>query len=172
MKPILRTLALVAVVALATACAKKDEPKKEQAAATPAVVLTAPVDNDTEGWEAYMTQEVKPYIDKRYRKPYLYFFPKVDEASPEKDEQLRQFQAQIEALQGAVARGIQAGSMIGIGGPAPAAIGDVVVESFKLAGPKSLKGVRVVVIGSASEKDRIQAAIAPSEAEFVWVEMK
>jgi hypothetical protein len=171
MKATIRVLALLVVAALATACQKKDAPQA-QAAATPTVVLTAPADNDTAGWKAYMTQEVKPYIDKRYRKPYLYFFPKVDETSPEKDEQLRQFQAQLEALQSAVARGIQAGSMIGIGGPVPAAIGDVVVESFKLAGPKSLKGVRVVVISSAGEKDRIQAAIAPSEAEFVWVEMR
>jgi hypothetical protein len=169
------TILLAAAFAIAaTACGKKDEQAAAPAAepAAPAVVLTAPTTNDLEAWKAYMKQELTPYIDRRYRRPYVYFVPMVDEAAPDKEEQLRQYTAQLENAQNAVGRGIQAGSMIAFGGPASEGVRDVVLESFKLAGPKSLKGVRVVVIATPDVKDAIQAAVTPSEADFVWIDRK
>ncbi len=167
-----RSILLAAVFALAATACKKEEAAAPAQTAAPAVVLSAPAGNDLEAWKAYMRQELTPYIDRRYRRPYVYFVPMVDEAAPDKEEQLRQFNAQLENAQNTIGRGIQAGSMIAFGGPASEGVRDVIVESFKLAGPKSLKGVRVVVIATPDVKDAVQAAVAPSEADFVWVDRK
>jgi hypothetical protein len=163
-------VALTAVLASALtlgACSKGDAPKTEAAAEAPKVVLPAPKDNDPAAWKEYFRQELKPHINARYRRPYSYFIPApIDEGTQQ------QFDLQLENVQNAIGRGVQAGSMLAFAGPDSAKVGDVIVESFKLAGPKSLKGVRVVVIATADQQERIQAAIAPSEADFIFVDMK
>ncbi len=150
-----------------SACSKGDAPKGEAVAETPKVTLPAPKDNDPAAWKEYFRQELKPHINARYRRPYSYFIPApIDEGTQQ------QFDLQLENVQNAVGRGIQAGSMLAFAGPDSAKVGDVIVEAFKLAGAKSLKGVRVVVIATPDQKERVQAAIAPSEAEFIFVDMK
>lgn len=168
-----RTILLAAAIALAaTACKKEEQAAAPAEAAAPAVILTAPTTNDFDAWKAYMKQELTPYIDRKFRRPYVYFIPYVDEAAPDKEEQLRQYTAQLEAAENAIGRGIQAGSMIAFSGPSSEGVRDVIVQSFKLAGPKSLKGVRVVVIATPDVREVIEAAVTPSEADFVWVDRK
>ncbi len=162
------SLVLVALLSVA-ACSKKEEAAKP---AAPVVVLTAPTNNDSESWKAYFRQELGPYVDRRYRRPFTYFVPSVDTAAPDAADQQGLYDRQLENVQNAVARGIQAGSMIAFGGPDSARTGDMITESFKLAGPKSLKGVRVVVIASADQRARIEAAVTPTEADFVYLEPK
>ena len=45
------------------------------------------------------------------------------------------------------------------------------IDSFKFASPKSLKGVRVVFIGTADQDQRVKDAIAPTEAEYIFEDM-
>ena len=171
-----RILLCIALAAGIAACGKKQEeqPAAAAAPAAPTVVLTAPTGNDTEAWKAYLKQELTPFIDKRYRRPYIYYIPMVDEtaAAADKDAQQAQYEAQMDNVGNAIGRGVQAGSMVAFGGPDSQKIREVIIESFKLASPKSLKGVRVVVVGDPAIKAEVEAAIAPSEAEFKFVETK
>ena len=49
---------------------------------------------------------------------------------------------------------------------------DGIVEAFKVARPNSLKDVRVLFIGAAADEQRVREAVAPSSADFVFVEAK
>ena len=170
-----RILLCIALAAGSTACGKKQaEPAGAAAPAPPTVVLNAPTGNDAEAWKAYLKQELTPFIDKRYRRPYIYYIPMVDEAAAEADKEAQQaqYEAQMDNVGNAIGRGVQAGSMVAFGGPDSEKIREVIIESFKLASPKSLKGVRVVVVGNPAIKAEVEAAVAPSEAEFKFVETK
>ena len=172
MSPTVR-LVLAATFAVALgACQKAEQQTTAAPAAAPVVVLTTPADGNPEAWKAFLAQELKPYVDRRFRRPFLYFIPDVDAASPDASEQQRQFDSQLEAVENTIGRGVQSGSMLAFGGPNSTKVGDVIVAAFELAGPKSLKGVRVVVIARPDERARIEAAVLPAEPEFIWVDMK
>ena len=86
MTPILLALAFAAT---GVACGKKEPPATPAPVAAPVVLLTAPTGNETEAWKAYLKQELTPFIDKRYRRPYIYFIPMVDETAADKDALVR-----------------------------------------------------------------------------------
>jgi hypothetical protein len=168
-------LAAAVAAALALSACQKDSGQAATSgeAAAPAERVPVPVGNDTEGWKAYMRQELAPHMDpRRFRRPFSYFIPLVDPAAEDAAELQRQFDAQKENVQNAIGRGIQAGTMLSFAGPDSKAIGDVIEEAFKLAGPKTLTGVRIVVIAAPEERERIAAAVEPSGAEFIFVELK
>jgi len=156
---------MVAILALGAvvACQKKEA---APVAAAPAAVLSVPTGNDTAAWKAYVQQQVNLELKGEYMRgrPYIYFVPMGED-----EESKRQYEAQLDSVAGAVARGIQSGSMIVFASPDSAKMATLVEQSFKLAAPKSLKGVRVLFIGSASERDRVTAAVAPSEATFKFI---
>jgi hypothetical protein len=155
------------------ACQKAEEAKPAaQPAAAPAPVLTTPTDGNPESWKAFLAQELRPHVDRRYRRPFVYFIPDVVADAPDAVEQQRQYDSQLENVQNTIGRGVQSGSMLAFGGPNSTKVGDVIVESFALAGPKSLKGVRVVVIAKPEERARIEAAVLPTEPDFIWVDIK
>ncbi|MEO6065454.1 MAG: hypothetical protein ABIP49_06740 [Lysobacterales bacterium] len=158
-------MVVVAMLALGTvvACQKKAAPV---ATVAPAPTLGVPTDNNTDAWKAYVQQQVNIELKGEYMRgrPYIYFVPSGDD-----EESTRQYEAQLDSVAGAVARGIQSGSMIVFVSPDSAKLATLVEESFKLAAPRSLKGVRVLFIGAASERDRVTAAVAPSEATFKFI---
>ena len=162
-----KTIRMIMVVMLALGAVVGCQ-KKEAAvvAAAPAPILSAPTGNDTVAWKAYVQQQVNIELKGEYMRgrPYIYFVPMGED-----EESKRQYEAQLDSVAGSVARGIQAGSMIVFASPDSAKLATLVEESFKLAAPKSLKGVRVLFIGSASERDRVTAAVAPSEATFKFI---
>src|SRR5688572_4984848 len=166
-KTTLTVLALAATLALG-AC-KQEDKAAETAAAAPAPVAAVPVPttpNDTKAWQAYLKPLVVKHMDKRYKRPYTYFVPAAGG-----DEEQRQYDAQLESAQAAVARGILAGTMLAFGGPDPGRTAQVMIDSFKLAGPGSLKNVRVVFIGTADQDVRVREAITPTGAEYVFEDM-
>jgi hypothetical protein len=154
------------------ACQKAEEAKPAEQVATPKVVLTTPADGNPEAWKAFLAQELQPHMDRRYRRPFVYFIPDVVADAPDAVEQQRQYDAQLENVENTIGRGVQAGSMLAFGGPNSTKVGDVIVESFKLAGPKSMKGVRVVVVAKPEERARIEAAVLPTEPDFIWIDIK
>lgn len=174
MNPAFRSL-LPVLAAFALAACEKPAEQAAPAAAAPVAKIAAPTDNGGD-WRGYFGQELAPYVDRKFRRPFSYLIPMrpVDaaEGSPELVEWQRQYDAQLEAVQNAVGRGIQAGSILAFSGPDSKLVVDVIEESFKLAGPKSLNNVRIVVIARSEEQARAQAAIEPSGAEFIFVEMK
>lgn len=167
----IRILMVAALAFALGACQQSEQPAAAPSAA-PVVVLSTPADGNPEAWKAFLGQQLQPYIDRRFRRPFVYFIPDVDPASPDATEQQRQYDSQLEAVENTIGRGVQAGSMLAFGGPNSTKVGDVITTAFAFAGPKSLKGVRVVVIARAEERARIEAAVLPAEPEFIWVDMK
>src|SRR5687767_1141457 len=169
MQKTMRVTMLLAAVCALGACKKDDgaTPAADSAAA-PAVVETVAVPTTTEqgAWKPYLTSLVKKHMDKRFRRPYMYFIPAAGG-----DEEQRQYDAQLESAQAAVARGILAGTMLAFGGPDPGRTGQAMIDSFKFAGPGSLKGVRVLYVGTADQDMRVRDAITPTGAEYVFEDM-
>ncbi len=156
-------IALVCLVAVA-AC-KKEEAAKPVAAP---VVLTIPADaSDLEGWKRYLGGTVKQNMEGIRQRPYMYFVPAVND-----EETQRQYDAQLTNVQDTLARGVLPGNMIAFGSPDSTKLADLVVEAFKLASAGSLKGVRVLFIGAATDQQRVRDAVTPSEGQFVFVEAK
>ena len=163
------TMILAAACVLA-ACQKEDaaDATATTDAAAPAAVATVavPTTIDQAAWKPYLTSLVKKHMDKRFRRPYMYFIPAAGG-----DEEQRQYDAQLEAAQGAVARGILSGTMLAFGGPDPGRTAQAMIDAFRFASAGSLKGVRVLYIGSTDQDARVREAIAPTNAEYVFEDM-
>jgi len=175
MLKLLRYVAIPVVLSLGlSGCQPEAAPTSGEGATTAAPVVTAPTTNDPVAWEAYVKQELQPHMDpRRFRgRPFSYFIPMVDPAAPDAPELQRQFDAQSEAIENSIGRGIQAGTMLAFAGPDSNAVAGVLEKAFTFAAPKSLNNVRIVVIANAQERARIEAAIVPSGAEFIFVDMR
>lgn len=159
---VLLTLPLFAV----TAC------KKEEAAAPAAAPVAAPVTmptdpNDTAAWKNYLVGVAKQNMQGIRQRPYMYYVPAGD--TPEILEQVDRQESDVTDV---VGRGILPGNMIAFGSPDSTRMADLIVEAFKVSRPNSLKDVRVLFIGAVADEQRVRDAVAPSAAEFVFVEAK
>ena len=156
----------LATLVLFAGCNRGDD-AASKVAKPAAPTLAVPTGNDTEAWKAYVQQQVNLELKGEFMRgrPYIYFVP-----AGEDEETMRQYNAQLDSVAGAVARGIQSGSMIVFASPDSVRLATLVEESFKLAAPNSLKGVRVLFMGKAAERERVTAAVAPSLATFKFIE--
>lgn len=165
MKLILRNVLITMACLFAFSACKKEEAAKPVAAP---VVLTKPSDaNDLDGWKAYLGGTVKQNMEGIRQRPFMYFVPAISD-----EETQRQYDAQLTNIQDTLARGILPGNLIAFGSPDSAKLADLVVDAFSLAASGSLKGVRVLFIGEPADQQRVREAVAPSEAEFVFVQAK
>ncbi len=170
MKMSLKYLLLAALLAFGAVACKKEEEAKPVVAATPEPILSVPGNDDPAAWKAYLSQVVKANMDgKKYKRPFVYWIPGADG-----EDQQRAYDDQLDNVANTVGRGIQAGSMIAFGSSNSTKMANLIVEAFdpKIAVPKSLKGVRVVFIGAPADEQRVRDIIAPTEADFVFVEAK
>ena len=156
-------LALTATFAL-SACNKSQQTDPQ--AAQPAQVSKPSSATDIKGWQAYLTQIIQAHMQGIQNSPYVYFVPAGD--TP--DDQAARGRVQ-DTLNGVVAATVLPGNMIAAGGPDSAKTADVLVAAFKSAQPGSFKGVAVLYIGDATDKQRVQDAIAPSGADFRFAQM-
>ena len=123
--------------------------------------------NDTAGWKNYLVGIAKQNMEGIRQRPYMYYVPAGD--TPEVIEQADRQQSDITDV---VGRGILPGNMIAFGSPNSTRMADIIIEAFKVARPASLKDVRVLFIGAVADEQRVRDAVAPSAAEFVFVEAK
>lgn len=158
---ILLTLPLFAI----SACKKEEAAKPVAAVAAPVTVPTDP--NDTAAWKNYLVSVAKQNMEGVRQRPYMYYIPAGD--TPEIQDQVDR---QISDVTDVVGRGILPGNMIAFGSPDSTRLADGIVEAFKVARPNSLKDVRVLFIGAAADEQRVREAVAPSSADFVFVEAK
>lgn len=156
---------LIATAALALAACNKGE-EKTQAAAAP-VVLTAPVNGTEQDWKLYLAGVVKQNMEGVRSSPYMYYLPV---ATTEDFE--GQYNRQLDNVAGTIARTVLPGNMLAFGSPESAKMADLIIEAFKEADAGSFKGVKVLFIGKAEDEARVREAIAPSEADFIFVEAK
>jgi len=155
-------LALTATFAL-SACNKSQQ---SQQPAQAAQVSKPSSPSDIKGWQAYLTQIIRDNMKGIQNTPYVYFVPAGDDP----DNTAARGRVQ-DTLNGVVAATVLPGNMIAAGGPDSAKTADVLIAAFKDAQPGSFKGVAVLFIGDAADKDRVQQAIAPSGADFRFAQM-
>ena len=147
-----------------TAC-KKEAPVADQAAE--AKVLVAPAKDDDAGWKAYLPAVVQENMGTITNSPFLYYLP------PESDPDFEaKFGRQVDAATLAMSRGVQKGNLLAFGSPASAKMADLMLVAFADVPPDTLKGVRILFIGDAVDNERVQVALAPTGAEYVFVEAK
>lgn len=163
---IAKQLLLIACLVLPlAACKKTEDTNAQQAIKAP---LTAPTSaEDRDGWNAYLTDVVQRNMEGVSNQPYVYTLPAESTADFQSA-----YQRQLDKAKTDVSRGIISGNMLAYGGPSSAKMADLVVESFKTIEPNSMKGVKVVFIGSPADNERVKAAVTPAGVNYVFVEAK
>ena len=158
-------LASLLLSPLVLSACKKEAPVADQAAE--AKVLVAPAKDDDAGWKAYLPAVVQENMGTITNSPFLYYLP------PESDPDFEaKFGRQVDAATLAMSRGVQKGNLLAFGSPASAKMADLILVAVADVPPDTLKGVRILFIGDAVDNERVQAALAPTGAEYVFVEAK
>ena len=156
-------LLLIACLSLPFLAACK---KEEKAAAVVEAPLTAPTTTDENAWNTYLTEVVKRNLDG-VTNTYVYVLP----AEGSQDFQ-GYYDRQLEKAQTDISRGILEGNLLAFGSPTSAKTADLAVAAFSKAQPGSMKGVKVLFIGSAADNDRVKAAVTPAGVDYKFVEAK
>lgn len=157
-------LLLAACLVLPFAGCKKQEAAPVETVQGP---LTAPAKTDDAGWRAYLQEVVIRNMGDITNQPFLYYLP--TQADPEFQAK---YDRQLEQAKNAVARGIVGGNLIAFGSPESAKMADIAVASFTGVPADTMKKVKIVFIGDAADSERVKAAVAPTGADYVFVEAK
>ena len=168
MATMFRSAMVLCCALLLAACGKQEE--AEQAAAQPAAAapLTAPASGDNAAWREYLVSVAKQHMQGIRSNPYMYYLPSTED--PEFDQK---YARQLEQVEGVIARTVLPGNMLAFGSPESGRMADLVETSFSnWAEANAFKGVRVLFIGKEEDRARVEAAVQPSGAEFVFVEAR
>ncbi|WCE03202.1 hypothetical protein [Pseudoxanthomonas sp. JBR18] len=153
----------LSVVSLA-ACGKKDAAPAQEAEAAP---MSAPSGTDDAAWKKYLQDVVPRNMGNINNPPIMYYLP----AETDSDFQGK-YDRLAEQIDNAAQRGVTTGNMVAFGSPVSAKMADLIVAAFGKASPGSFKGARVLFVGAAADNDRVKAAVAPSGADYVFVDTK
>lgn len=165
MKTTMRALALATMTTLALAACKKEEAPAPAPEAAPALVV--PGKDDNAGWKQYLQAVVGENLGNISNSPFLYYLP------PESDPDFQgSYDRQLDSVKTALSRGVQPGNMLAFGSSASAKMAELIEASFKDVQADSMKGVRVLFIGTPADSERVQAVVKPTGAEYVFVEAK
>lgn len=157
-------LTALLVLPLLAAC------KKEEAVeATVAAPLTAPATNDDAAWRAYLSDVVTRNMEGIANQPYVYYLPAP---TGDADADAGAYARLQEKASTDVARGIVRGNMLAYASADSAKMGDIIVQAFGGVAPDTMKGVRVLFLGSAADRARVEEAVTPAGVDFVFVEAK
>ena len=160
----LTRLLVIACLALPFAACKKEEAPKAEATAAP---LTAPKTDDAAAWRAYVTDVAKRNMDGITNSPYVYFLP------AESTEGFGgQYQRQLEKLESDLGRGIIEGNMLVFASPSFTKEAEMIETAFKPVPAGSMKGVKVVYIGTPIDGERVKTAVTPAGVNYIFVEAK
>jgi hypothetical protein len=164
MNIIVRLLLIAAITLPFAACKKEaDAPKVEKAP------LTAPTNEDSAAWKAYVVDVVGRNMEGVTSQPFLYLLPAESSAD---------FQGSYDRLldkaKSDISRGILAGNLLAYSSASlsSAKAADMVVAAFEGVKPGKLKGVKLLFIGKPEDSERVKAAVAPSGVNYVFVETK
>ena len=164
----MRKFALIAAVALAacltlSACNKQQDDQQASQQVQQAPKPTDP--NDSKGWNTYLGQIVQKNMQGMTAdRPFPYLVPAGDS-----DDANALRQRQLEQVQDTVARGVLPGNMLVFAGPDSGKTAQFVTDAFKDAKPGAFKDVIVLVIGDASDKDKVTTALQPTGATVRYV---
>jgi hypothetical protein len=161
---IAQRLLLAACLALPLAACKKEEAAPVD---TAPAALVVPAKTDDAGWRTYLSEVVMRNMGDITNQPFLYYLP--TQADPEFQAK---YDRQLDQAKNAIARGIVGGNLIAFGSPESAKIADIAVASFADVPADTMKKVKIVFIGDAVDSERVKAAVAPTGADYVFVEAK
>ena len=162
MKTLFRLMLIACLVLPFAACKKAEAPKAEK----PAVAMPTDPANK-QGWQDYMGDVINRNMQGVNNQLFAYLLPSED--APDFQDQ---YDRLLDKAKSDVARGIIAGNLLAYGGPSSGKTADMVVASFKAVQPGTMKGVKVLFIGSAADNDRVKAAVEPAGVTYVFVEAK
>ena len=156
-------LLAVACLALSFAACKKEEAPKAEVAAP----LSAPTTDDVTAWRAYVNDVATRNMEGITNSPFVYFLP------GEKSEGFGGlYERLLEKLEQDLGRGILEGNMLVFASPAQDKTTEMVETAFKAVPPGSMKGVKVVFVGSPILGERVRTAVEPAGVNYVFVEAK
>lgn len=163
MKTTTRLMLIACLVLPFLAACKKEEAPKVEAVLAP---LVAPTGTESAAWDTYLTEVVKRNVDGA-TSVYLYTLPSETSA-----DFAGEYSRQLEKAEADVARGGVEGTLLAYGSQNSAKSADLAIASFTKAQAGSMKGVKVLFIGAPADSERVKAAVAPSGADFKFVEAK
>ena len=142
---------------------KKEEPVVADTAAK--TVLVAPADPmDNLAWQNYAREVVKRNMQGISERTFNYYLP---HSATEGFQ--GQYQRQLEIVQGVVYRTVLPGNMLTFVSPDSEKMADFIVEAYALAPDNAMKGVRVLFIGKPTDNERVKAAMAHTNPDYVFV---
>lgn len=157
-----RLLFIACLVLPFTACKKEEAPKVEAAAP-----LSVPSTTDATAWRAYVNDVATRNMDGITNSPFVYFLP-AD--STEGFGGL--YERLLEKLEQDLGRGIMEGNMLVFASPAQEKTTEMVETAFQGVPPGSMKGVKVIYVGTPVLGERVKAAVAPAGVNYIFVEAK
>ena len=162
MNTMIRLLAIACLILPLAACKKEEAPKVVEAAP-----LTAPTTDEASAWRTYVTDVAKRNMDGITNSPYVYFLP------AESTEGFGgQYQRQLEKLESDLGRGIIEGNMLVFASPSFTKEAEMIETAFKPVPAGSMKGVKVVYIGTPIDGERVKTAVTPAGVNYIFVEAK
>ncbi len=162
-RPALARLLIAACLVLPFAACKKEEAAAPAAQATVAL----PTSSEQRDWMPYLNQALTPHMDGITNSPYAYFLPAEDS-----EGFAGKYERQLEKLEGDLARGIIEGNMLAFASPSSAKNAELIETAFKQVPAGSMKGVKVVFIGTPIDGERVKAAVEPAGVNYIFVEAK
>ena len=162
MNTMTRLLVIACLVLPFTACKKEEAPKAEVAAP-----LSAPTTDDVTAWRAYVNDVATRNMDGVNNSPFVYFLP-----SDKAEGFGGLYERLLQKLEEDLGRGIQEGNMLVFASPAQEKTTEMVETAFKPVPPGSMKGVKVIFIGTPILGERVRAAVEPAGVKYIFVEAK
>ena len=165
MNIIARLLLIFALTMPFAACNKEaDAPK-----AVDKAPLTAPTNEDSDAWKAYVIDIVGRNMEGVTNQPFLYLLP----AESSTDFQ-GSYDRLLDKAKSDISRGILGGNLLAYSSASlsSAKVADMVVAAFEGLKPDKLKGVKLLFIGKPEDSERVKAAVAASGVNYVFVETK
>jgi hypothetical protein len=166
----LMAAALAATILLAACQADVGDDERPRKAAAQEAPLVAPTTDDDAAWKAYLGQVIGRNMDGITERTFNYYLPAGSEPGTE-DGAYERMKNEVNAV---VSRSVLPGNMITFSSPNSSRMADLVVEAFQgeFVTATALKGSRVLFIGKAEDKERVQAAVEAVGGEFRFVEVK
>lgn len=157
-----RLLVVACLVLPFTACKKEEAPQAQAQVAPP-----LPTSSEQKDWKPYLEYKITPHMGGITSSPFVYFLPKAD--SEDFDGM---YQRQLEKLQADLGRGMTEGVMLVFASPAPEKEVEMIEAAFKDVPQGSMKGVKVVFIGTPILGERVKAAVEPAGVNYIFEEAK
>ncbi len=162
MNTMTRLLVIACLVLPFTACKKEEAAKVEVAAP-----LSVPTTDDVTAWRAYVNDVATRNMDGVTNSPFVYLLP-----SDKADGFGGLYERLLEKLEQDLGRGIMEGNMLVFASPAQEKTTEMVETAFKPVPPASMKGVKVVFVGTPILGERVRTAVEPAGVKYIFVEAK